>query len=247
MRRKVVAGNWKMNGSSEFARAYCLEISSHLPVDDIDVVLFPPFPYLGAIALSDVALGAQDCSVNASGAFTGDVSAEMLRDIGARYVLVGHSERRVMHGESDELVAQKCLSALKADLVPVLCVGESMQEREAGAAFDVVSRQVNAVLSVLSKTQLKKLVVAYEPVWAIGTGLTATPDQAQEMHQFIRANIANVDAEGAEAVSILYGGSVKSDNACELFAKNDIDGALVGGASLKVEEFIAICRARQQV
>jgi triosephosphate isomerase len=190
---------------------------------------------------SGVALGAQSVCAEAQGAFTGEVSAAMLKDVGCRYVLVGHSERRQLYGESDELVARKFVAAQSQGLVPVLCVGETLEEREAGQTLAVISRQMDAVLTVSGVAALGQAVVAYEPVWAIGTGRTATPEQAQEVHATIRSKIAGVDATIGGLVRILYGGSVKASNARELFAMPDIDGGLVGGASLKADEFARIC------
>jgi triosephosphate isomerase len=199
-----------------------------------------PFPYLAqaaqALTGSSVACGAQDISTQAQGAYTGEVSGAMLKDFSCRFVLVGHSERRAMHAESDQLVADKASAALKADITPVVCVGESLAERDAGQALAVIARQLASVLA-LGADAVKKMVLAYEPVWAIGTGRTASPEQAQEVHAAIRAALREI---GAEQVQVLYGGSVKAANAARLFAMPDIDGALVGGASLVAEEFLAI-------
>jgi triosephosphate isomerase len=212
-----------------------------------DVAVFPPFVYLqdAARQLKDngVALGAQSVCAEPIGAFTGEVSGAMLRDVGCTYVIVGHSERRQLYGENDALVARKFVAAQAAGLVPVLCVGETLEEREQGATTAVVARQLDAVLAVTGVAALRAAVVAYEPVWAIGTGRTATPEQAQEVHAMIRARIAVADAKIAAEVRILYGGSVKASNARELFAMPDIDGGLVGGASLKADEFAQICAA----
>ncbi len=212
-----------------------------------DVVVCPPFVYLQETArqLKDngVALGAQSLCAEPVGAFTGEVSGAMLRDVGCTYVIVGHSERRQLYGENDALVARKFVAAQAAGLVPVLCVGETLEEREQGATTEVVARQLDAVLAVTGVAALRTAVVAYEPVWAIGTGRTATPEQAQEVHAMIRARIAAANAKIAAEVRILYGGSVKASNARELFAMPDIDGGLVGGASLKADEFAQICAA----
>ncbi len=243
MRRSLVAGNWKMNGTRDGARALASAVARGVPVT-ADVALCPPYPYLAevadAVAGSPVILGGQDVSEHAPGAFTGDVAAEMLADLGARMVLVGHSERRHGLGESDARVAAKFRRALDGGLTPVLCVGETLQEREAGRTGDVVARQLDAALG--GGAPRAEFVVAYEPVWAIGTGRTATPEQAQEVHALVRARI---DAAGCDAAAtrILYGGSVKADNAQALFHMADIDGGLIGGASLKAEEFLAICHA----
>jgi triosephosphate isomerase len=212
-----------------------------------EVLVCPPFVYLWETARllkdSDVALGAQSVCAEAQGAFTGEVSGAMLRDVGCRYVIVGHSERRQLFGENDTLVARKFVSALAHGLTPVLCVGETLEERESGRTTEVVSRQLEAVLAVSGAAAFGNAVIAYEPVWAIGTGRNATPEQAQEVHGMIRGKVAVRDATIAASVRILYGGSVKASNARELFAMADIDGGLVGGASLKAEEFAQICAA----
>jgi triosephosphate isomerase len=212
-----------------------------------EVLLCPPFVYLWEVGRqlkdSDVALGAQSVCAEAQGAFTGEVAGAMLRDVGCRYVLVGHSERRQLYGESDALVARKFMAAQAAGLLPVLCVGETLEEREAGRTNEVVSRQLDAVLAVSGVAALERAVIAYEPVWAIGTGRTASPAQAQEVHAMIRAQVGALDGTIAASVRILYGGSVKASNARELFAMADIDGGLVGGASLKADEFAQICAA----
>jgi triosephosphate isomerase len=192
---------------------------------------------------STVQLGAQDVCAEAQGAFTGEVSAAMLKDVGCQYVLVGHSERRALYGESDAAVARKFAAALARGLTPILCVGELLAERESGRTFEIIGRQLDAVLAVSDVSTLARAVIAYEPVWAIGTGLTASPEQAQDVHAFVRGRIAARDATIAAAVPLLYGGSVKAGNAEELFAKPDVDGGLIGGASLKAEDFLAICAA----
>ncbi|WP_105103423.1 triose-phosphate isomerase [Microbulbifer pacificus] len=246
MRKTLVAANWKMHGSKAFAEQLLAELNSGLESDECstEVVICPPFPYLCVVAAvaknaEQVVLGAQNLSEQPSGAYTGEVSAEMLLDCGARYVIVGHSERRSLYGESSELVAAKFAAAKAAGLTPILCVGESLQEREAGKTLDVIARQIQAVVELGLTDTWHNAVVAYEPVWAIGTGKTATPEQAQEVHQFIRQQLG----EAGAVTQILYGGSVKAANAAELFARDDIDGALVGGASLQADEFIQICRA----
>lgn len=212
-----------------------------------DVVVCPPFVYLQETArlLKDngVGLGGQSLCAEPVGAFTGEVSGAMLRDVGCSFVIVGHSERRQLYGENDALVARKFVAAQAAGLLPILCVGETLEERERGSTTEVVARQLDAVLAVTGVAALRSAVVAYEPVWAIGTGRTATPEQAQEVHAMIRARIAAADARIADEVRILYGGSVKASNARDLFAMPDIDGGLVGGASLKAEEFAQICAA----
>jgi triosephosphate isomerase len=216
---------------------------------DVDVAVCPPFVHLAAasrhLAGTGIALGGQDvCDRVGEGAFTGEISGDMLRDFDCSYVIVGHSERRHIYGESDALTAAKVVAALSASLTPILCVGELLEEREANATDAVVERQLRAVIEALDDVRdLARLVIAYEPVWAIGTGRTATPAQAQEVHAFIRGLIAREDKETAAKVRILYGGSVKAGNAGELFAMQDIDGGLIGGASLQADEFLAICRA----
>jgi triosephosphate isomerase len=255
MRRCLVAGNWKMNASRAMARelagtlaaAAAGELADALGDNGtLDVVLCPPFPYLIDVAemteAVDIAVGAQDVSPQLSGAFTGDVAAEMLTDLGCRYVLVGHSERRHGSSESDQGVAEKFVRALDAGLIPVLCVGETLAERESGNTKGVVERQINAVLQGPTFDQSQSFVLAYEPVWAIGTGLSASPEQAQEVHAAIRSQLA-ASAADAESTRVLYGGSVNAGNATQLFAMPDIDGGLIGGASLKATDFLTICRA----
>jgi triosephosphate isomerase (TIM) len=244
MRRKLVIGNWKMNGS----RAANTELLAALKANGpwvAEVAVCAPFPYLADVALSlqgdGMAWGAQDCSPFESGAYTGEVSAPMLAEFGCRYVLVGHSERRAFHAESDQLVADKAKVALAHRLTPVVCVGETLAEREAGQTETVVKRQLSAVIHTLAHC-ISQVVVAYEPVWAIGTGKTASPEQAQAVHALLRAQL-HAASEKAGEMKILYGGSVKADNAATLFAQADIDGGLIGGASLKAADFTAICRA----
>ncbi|NDP48727.1 MAG: triose-phosphate isomerase [Sulfuriferula multivorans] len=245
MRKKLVAGNWKMHGSLAENSALLAALKPALA--GIDAVVCVPFPYLAqvqaALAGSSVAWGAQNLSEQAKGAFTGEVSAAMLLDFGCTYVIVGHSERRSLYGESDALVANKYMAAQAAGLKPILCVGESLDERESGVTEAVVARQLDAVINAAGVASLANAVVAYEPVWAIGTGKTASPEQAQAVHAFIRHKIAALDVAIADQLVIQYGGSVKAANASELMAKPDIDGGLIGGASLVVEEFVAICRA----
>jgi triosephosphate isomerase (TIM) len=246
MRQPLVAGNWKMHGSRvENAQLVGGLLDLLQSGKRAEIMLCPPFPYLMETARllkdSGVALGAQSVCAEAQGAFTGEVSAAMLKDVGCRYVLVGHSERRQLFSENDNLVARKFVAAQSQGLVPVLCVGETLDEREGDQTTAVVARQLEAVLAVSGIQSLAKAVVAYEPVWAIGTGRTATPDQAQAVHAMIRAKLAERDATIGGSVRILYGGSVKASNAQELFAMPDIDGGLVGGASLKADEFARIC------
>ncbi|MFG6461259.1 triose-phosphate isomerase [Roseateles sp. DXS20W] len=244
MRKKLVVGNWKMHGSRA-ANAQLLAGLKEAGPWNADVAVCVPFPYIAETALAltgtAVAYGAQDCSSHEQGAYTGEVSSAMLQDIGCRYVIVGHSERRAYHAESDQLVADKAKAALAHGVTPIVCVGETRAEREAGQTEAVVKRQLAAVIHTLGHCT-GEMVVAYEPVWAIGTGLTATPAEAQAVHAVLRAQLhAATDKSGA--MRILYGGSVKADNAAELFAQPDIDGGLIGGASLKVADFAAICRA----
>ncbi len=244
MRRLLVAGNWKMNASKVMLNELLAGITANAP-QQTDVVVFPPAPYLLAAADklqgSSVKFGGQNLNANNSGAYTGEVSASMLVDCGCEAVLVGHSERRTLFAETDADVLAKTEAALAAGLVPYVCIGETLAERDANKTEVVVEQQINAVLNGLTVQQLAKCVFAYEPVWAIGTGKTATPEQAQQVHAFIRGLIAAKDEELALNSHILYGGSVKASNAKELFDQQDIDGGLVGGASLKAEEFLGIC------
>ena len=250
MRRILVAGNWKLNGSLETNRELVSGIVAGAP-DGVDLRVCPPFPYLGPVikALGDsaVALGAQNVSEHAKGAFTGEVAASMLGEFGCKYVIIGHSERRSIYGETSEQVADKFVAVQDAGLIPILCVGETLEDREAGTTETVVAEQLNAVLDRAGVAAFSKAVVAYEPVWAIGTGMTATPEQAQDVHAFIRGLVAEKDASVAEGLRILYGGSCKGSNAAGLFEKADIDGGLIGGASLKAEDFLAIADAAAQL
>ena len=247
MRRKIVAGNWKLHGSRQFATELVGQVAAGLPLAGVEVLILPPLPYLGDLVEdfegTALAFGAQDVSCNEKGAYTGEVSATMLVDVGARYGLVGHSERRQYHHESSELVARKFMAAIHAGLVPVLCVGETLEQREAGATEQVIAAQLAPVLELAGVATFARAVVAYEPVWAIGTGRTASPAQAQAVHAFIRGEVAAHDARIADSLPLLYGGSVKPDNAAELFAQPDVDGGLVGGASLVAADFLAIARA----
>ncbi|MGA1289327.1 MAG: triose-phosphate isomerase [Rubrivivax sp.] len=243
-RRKLVVGNWKMNGRAQANAALLDDLIRDLP-QACDVAICPPFPYIAQVSkrLSDtgMAWGAQDCSAHPDGAYTGEVSAPMLADLGCRYAIVGHSERRTLHAESDETVALKAKALLGAGITPIVCVGETLTQRQGGETDAVVKRQLSAVIHTLGHCT-GEIVVAYEPVWAIGTGLTATPEQAQAVHALLRAQLAAA-TEHAQRVRLLYGGSVKPDNAAALFSQSDIDGGLIGGASLKASDFIAICRA----
>jgi triosephosphate isomerase len=247
MRRRIVAGNWKLQGDRAFARALLDALAAADAPAGVERVVLPPFPYLAELARAyagrGLAFGAQDVSAHASGAYTGEVSAAMLADVGARYVLVGHSERRQYHAEGSALVAEKFVAAQAAGLVPVLCVGETLDEREAGQTEAVIAGQLRPVLDLAGVAAFAGAVVAYEPVWAIGTGRTASPEQAQAVHAFIRGEVAARDATIADSLPLLYGGSVKPDNAASLFAQADVDGGLVGGASLVAGDFLAIAAA----
>lgn len=250
MRKKFVAGNWKMHGSRSMATALVNDIVAAKP-DSIDVAVFPPFPYLAELAWqhaeAGLGIGAQDVSEHqGQGAYTGEISAAMLADIGARWVLVGHSERRQYHGEGDQLVARKFAAACAGGLTPILCVGETLEQREAGETEIVIARQLQAVVSLNSIASFDTAVIAYEPVWAIGTGRTASPEQAQLVHAFIRSQLEKEDVMIARLTRLLYGGSVKAANAAELFAQADVDGGLIGGASLAASDFLGICAAAHQ-
>jgi triosephosphate isomerase len=247
MRQKIVAGNWKLHGSRHFATELMGQVAAGLPLEGVQVLILPPLPYLSDLVEdfegTALAFGAQDVSSNEKGAYTGEVSAAMLVDVGATHGLVGHSERRQYHHESNELVARKFLAAIHAGLTPVLCVGETLEQREAGQTEQVIAAQLAPVLDLAGVEAFARAVVAYEPVWAIGTGRTATPEQAQAVHAFIRGEVAKRDARIADSLPLLYGGSVKPDNAAELFSQPDVDGGLVGGASLVAADFLAIARA----
>jgi triosephosphate isomerase len=248
MRTPLVAGNWKLNGSRESNRGLVQGVvDATANLGACEIMVCPPFVYLskvgGMLADTPVLLGAQDVSAESGGAFTGEVSAAMLLEVGCSHSIVGHSERRAIYGDTDEIVAAKYQAAQNAGLVPILCVGETREEREAGVTTEVVDRQIGAVLDVAGAASLGRAIVAYEPVWAIGTGLTATPAQAQEVHAHIRGVVSAADAKIGAGLRILYGGSVKANNAVELFSMEDIDGGLIGGASLDASEFAAICVA----
>jgi triosephosphate isomerase len=248
MRKPLVAGNWKMNGSLEGVQELLSGILAGLgEVKNAEVAVCPPYVYIPAVQQqlsgSAIAWGAQDLSTEQAGAYTGEVAASMLKDFSCTYVIVGHSERRTYHAESDELVAKKFAVARAAGLLPILCIGETLEQRESGITEQVVGRQLDAVIDLEGVDALADGVIAYEPVWAIGTGKTATPEQAQEVHAFIRGRVAAKSAAVAEVLRILYGGSMKPDNAKELIDKPDIDGGLIGGASLKAADFLGICTA----
>ncbi len=248
MRRPIVAGNWKMHGSRTETARLIEALLAQCPAEPAALcVVCPPFVYLQEAGRllrdSALSLGAQDVCADAHGAFTGEVSAAMLKDVGCEYVIVGHSERRLLYRESDQLIARKFGAAHAKGLMPILCVGEQLADREAGRTGEVIARQLDVVLELCGAGALEQGVIAYEPVWAIGTGRNATPEQAQEVHAFIRTRVGARDARIAAATRILYGGSVKAGNAADLFAMPDVDGGLIGGASLKADEFLAILAA----
>jgi len=252
MREFLVAGNWKMNGSTAASEALISGIVAGVPEGSgFRMLVCPPFPYLasvaGQVSGSTVALGAQNVSEHEFGAFTGETAPSMLKDVGCDYVIVGHSERRAIYGETSEQVAAKFMAAQAAGITPILCVGETLEEREAGTTEKVIDEQLDAVLDTAGAAVFAAAVIAYEPVWAIGTGMTATPEQAQDVHRHIRARLAAHDAELAEKVQILYGGSMKGENAPGLLGMPDIDGGLIGGASLKASDFLAIAEAAAQI
>lgn len=247
MRRKIVAGNWKMNGSKDLAQTLIGDVRSQAAVldNDVEVVIIPPALYVTDVAANagdDLSVGVQNVGRWSSGAYTGEISADMARDQGCQYALVGHSERRQIFGETDNVVAEKLGLIVSAGLYAVLCVGETLEEREAGQAQSVVEGQIRKGLATVSADQWQQVIIAYEPVWAIGTGKTATGQDAQTMHASIRQVLSQMGAP-AEEISLLYGGSVKADNAAALFAEPDIDGGLIGGASLIAQDFVSICRS----
>ena len=248
MRKPLVAGNWKMNGSRESIRVLLDGLKRGASAVNVaEMAVCAPFVYLRDVQEqledSPIAWGGQDVSSELSGAFTGEIATSMLLDFGCRYVIVGHSERRAYHGESDKDVANKFAAARAAGLIPILCVGETLEERQQGITESVVARQLDAVIGRVGGAALADGVIAYEPVWAIGTGMTATPEQAEEVHAYIRGRVADQDAGVASGLRILYGGSMKPSNAAELLSQPDIDGGLIGGAALKAEDFLGICTA----
>jgi len=252
MREFLIAGNWKMNGSVAASETLVSGIVSGVPEGGgFRLLVCPPFPYLGGVAGlvagSAVAMGAQNVSEFEPGAFTGETAASMLVDIGCEYVIVGHSERRAIYGETSKQVAAKFLAAQAVGLTPILCVGETLQERESGMTENVIDEQLDAVVEAAGAGALAPAVIAYEPVWAIGTGMTATPEQAQDVHRHIRSRLAEQDRDLAEKVQILYGGSMKGENAAGLLCMPDIDGGLIGGASLKANDFLAIAEAAARI
>ena len=243
-RRPIVAGNWKMNGDKSLVELMQNQLGQ-ADLQDLDVIICPPFPYLGLFDKS-VLLGAQNLSCFENGAHTGEVSASMLQEFACRYVIVGHSERRADNHESNHDVALKVAAALKQQLIPILCVGESESIRESGELFTHLAAQLDAVIAEVGIESFDSMILAYEPIWAIGTGQTATPEQAQEVHRFLREHLAKQDKRIAAGINILYGGSVKGCNAKELFSQQDVDGGLIGGASLDPTDFLSICLAAKQ-
>lgn len=248
MRQKLVVGNWKMHGSKAVVESLLSSLLDQLQdLADVSVAVCPPYAYLqqvqNQLEASSIDIGAQNVCAETQGAFTGEISAQMLLEFACRWVIVGHSERRALYSENDQTVAAKFVAAQDAGLTPILCVGESLAQRQGGDTLNWIEGQLRAVIERAGIEAFAKSVIAYEPIWAIGTGETASPEQAQEVHQHIRRVLASLDAVIADNVSILYGGSVKANNAEELFAKPDIDGGLVGGASLDAPEFAAICKA----
>ena len=247
MRKTIVAGNWKMNASKESVNVLVKGILSGMSSVGSEVIVCAPFPYLSQVESliggSSLMLGAQNLNAKPKGAFTGEVSADMIKDFGAGHVIVGHSERRSFYGETNDVVAEKTKAAIDAGLTAILCVGESLEERETGKTEAVVAEQLNAVISLVGIGAFDGIIIAYEPVWAIGTGLTATPEQAQSAHFFIRNLLANSSDKVAQKIQILYGGSMNADNAADLISCPDIDGGLIGGAALKADDFLQICKA----
>ena len=246
MRKTIVAGNWKMNASKDSVDNLIKDLLTGMDSITSEVLVCAPFPYLAQVELliqgSKVMLGAQNLNTNASGAYTGEVSADMIKDFGARHVIVGHSERRSLYGETSAMVAEKTKAALNAGLTPLLCIGESIEQRDSGNTEAVIEKQLSAVIELVGIEAFNQIIIAYEPVWAIGTGVTATPEQAQEAHLFIRSLLAKNDESVAQKTPILYGGSMNASNASELISCADIDGGLIGGAALKAEDFLQICK-----
>ena len=247
MRKTIVAGNWKMNASKETVSSLIEGILSGMNEVSSEVIVCAPFPYLSQVESlinnSKLMLGAQNLNINPAGAFTGEVSADMIKDFGAQHVIVGHSERRSLYGETNAIVAEKTKAAIGAGLTPLLCVGESLEDRESGKTEAIVEEQINAVIDLIGIEAFDQVIIAYEPVWAIGTGLTASPEQAQTVHLFIRNLLANSSEKIAKRTPILYGGSMNAANAADLISCSDIDGGLIGGAALKAEDFLQICKA----
>ena len=247
MRKTIVAGNWKMNASKESVNTLIEGILSGMNEASSEVIVCAPFPYLSQVESliqgSSLMLGAQNLNVNSAGAYTGEVSADMIKDFGAQHVIVGHSERRSLYAETNAIVAEKTKAAIDAGLTPLLCVGESLEDRESGNTEAIVEEQINAVIDLIGIESFDQVIIAYEPVWAIGTGLTASPEQAQTVHLFIRNLLANSSEKIAKRTPILYGGSMNAGNAADLISCSDIDGGLIGGAALKAEDFLQICKA----
>jgi triosephosphate isomerase len=247
MRKTIVAGNWKMNASKESVNTLIEGILSGVNETTSEVIVCAPFPYLSQVESliqgTSLMLGAQNLNVNTAGAYTGEVSADMIKDFGAQHVIVGHSERRSLYGETNAIVAEKTKTAIDAGLTPLLCVGESLEDRESGKTEAIVEEQINAVIDLVGIESFDQAIIAYEPVWAIGTGLTATPEQAQAVHLFIRNLLADSSEKIAQRAPILYGGSMNAGNAADLISCSDIDGGLIGGAALKAEDFLQICKA----
>lgn len=247
MRKTIVAGNWKMNASKESVNTLIEGILSGMNEASSEVIVCAPFPYLSQVESliqgSSLMLGAQNLNVNSAGAYTGEVSADMIKDFGAQHVIVGHSERRSLYAETNAIVAEKTKTAIDAGLTPLLCVGESLEDRESGNTEAIVEEQINAVIDLIGIESFDQVIIAYEPVWAIGTGLTATPEQAQAVHLFIRNLLADSSEKIAQRTPILYGGSMNAGNAADLISCSDIDGGLIGGAALKAEDFLQICKA----
>ena len=247
MRKTIVAGNWKMNASKESVNTLIEGILSGMNEASSEVIVCAPFPYLSQVESliqgSSLMLGAQNLNVNSAGAYTGEVSADMIKDFGAQHVIVGHSERRSLYAETNAIVAEKTKTAIDAGLTPLLCVGESLEDRESGNTEAIVEEQINAVIDLIGIESFDQVIIAYEPVWAIGTGLTATPEQAQAVHLFIRNLLADSSEKIAKRTPILYGGSMNAGNAADLISCSDIDGGLIGGAALKAEDFLQICKA----
>ena len=247
MRKTIIAGNWKMNASKVSVKSLIDGILSGMEGVNSEVLVCVPFPYMSQVESliegTNLKLGAQNININSSGAFTGEVSADMIKDFGAKHVIVGHSERRSLYGETSSVAAEKTKAALDSGLTPLLCVGESLEHREAGKTEAVVEEQLNAVIELIGIDSFHNIIVAYEPVWAIGTGMTATPEQAQAVHLFIRNLLGESSEKIAQKTPILYGGSMNAGNAMELISCPDIDGGLIGGAALKAEDFLQICKA----
>ena len=247
MRKTIVAGNWKMNASKESVNTLIEGILSGMNEASSEVIVCAPFPYLSQVESliqgSSLMLGAQNLNVNTAGAYTGEVSADMIKDFGAQHVIVGHSERRSLYAETNAIVAEKTKAAIDAGLTPLLCVGETLEDRESGNTEAIVEEQINAVIDLIGIESFDQVIIAYEPVWAIGSGLTATPEQAQAVHLFIRNLLADSSEKIAQRTPILYGGSMNAGNAADLISCSDIDGGLIGGAALKAEDFLQICKA----